>query len=486
MSMGQSSRLGMLSAVVIIGAISGGWWMWRTSSVPTTPVVIYLVDSLRADRLGIYGYTARDSSPNLTELAKNSVVFEQAYAAAPWTLPSVASMITSTFLCEHQIYSGRDRLSSSFQTLPEVLQDNGYFTGGAYSNLWVGPGNGLAAGYQNFIFTGGDDQEHAPEVATLLEEAAEKPFYLYLHSMEPHDTHATLSEYVMALGHVSVDLRMQYKQAHDFYVSLKEVDWEAQQPLGTTDNTAAQDRVMSFFSHEKDALNLLYDASVLRADSNLADVIAVLKENGSWDKTIFIFVSDHGEEIGDHDGWFHDQSVYEELTHIPMLIHFPEDQFGGQRISDAVSLLDIMPTVLDFLGQAELCGECRGRSLMNNIRGTDTPDRDSRVVQSLRLNVRTYNAAMKQKRGDVNIAVRDGRWKGIWNREPETIEVYDIETDEKELWDRSEENPMLAAALKDRAETWYESCLKNARAPEGPAEMDAKTKAELRAIGYLN
>jgi arylsulfatase A-like enzyme len=484
--MSRYSRPAALAALLTLGVIAGGWWTLQVMRTPNVPVVIYLVDSLRTDRLGIYGYMEHATTPNLDDLAKSSVVFERAYAAAPWTLPSVASIITSTFLCEHQVYTGRERLSSSFYTLPELFRDMDYFTGGAYSNLWVGPGNGLAEGYQKFIFTGGGDQAHAPEVKQLLQEAGDEPFYLYLHSMEPHDTHATLTEYVTEIGHVSVDFRMQYKQAHKLYIKLKEADWEAKRALGETDNTEMQDRVMSFFASEKDALNMLYDASVLRADKDLGDVVSVLKDNGSWNDTIFIFLSDHGEEIGDHDGWFHDQSVYEELTRIPMLIHFPNDEFGGLRIADKVSTLDIMPTVLDFLGQSELCGDCRGMSLLDTLRRIAVPAPDAPTVKSLRTNVRTYYGPMKRKRGDINVAIYQGRWKGIWNKEPGTLELYDLEADPGERLDVAAANPQLAATLREQTEEWYESCLEAARPPEGPAVLDAETKEQLRAMGYLN
>ena len=486
MNFNRISRLAVLSGLLIVVALTGAWWVWQTAGYKKVPVVIYLVDSLRADRLEIYGYTERPTSPNLVALAKESVVFEQAHAAAPWTLPSVASIITSVFPCEHQIFTGRNRLSSSFNTLPEVLRDLGYFTGGAYSNLWVGPGNGLADGYQKFTFSGGADQEHAPEVHDLLGEAGDKPFYFYLHSMEPHDTHATLSEYISALGHVPVDLRLQYKDMHERYVKYKEADWEAHQPLGTTDNTALQDEAKAFFADNIESLNLLYDASVLRADSNLGDVIAELKKSGAWDETLFIFVSDHGEEVGDHGGWFHDQSVYEELTRVPMLIHFPDREFAGQRIANQVSLLDIMPTVLDYLGRSKLCQQCRGKSLMSIIDPRRTDAEGGKTVQSLRTNVRTFYAPMKHRRGDVNISLRDGKWKGIFNLELDAMEIYDLEADPGELRNLAGEHPELVSSLKDRATTWFKSCVGNARLPDGPAALDEETKARLRAMGYLN
>ena len=99
MFLSHFSRPAILSGLLIVGVITGGWWIWQATMYRSVPVVIYLVDSLRADRLGFYGYTERPTSPNLDELAKESVVFEQAHATAPWTLPSVASLITSVFPC---------------------------------------------------------------------------------------------------------------------------------------------------------------------------------------------------------------------------------------------------------------------------------------------------------------------------------------------------------------------------------------------------
>jgi arylsulfatase A-like enzyme len=107
------------------------------------PIVIYLVDTLRADRMGLYGYE-RDTSPNLEAIAAESVVFDNAYSAAPWTLPSVASIITSTYPCEHLMTGARNKLGPSVRTLAELLGEAGYDTGAYYTSLWPGPGHMLA------------------------------------------------------------------------------------------------------------------------------------------------------------------------------------------------------------------------------------------------------------------------------------------------------------------------------------------------------
>lgn len=482
-----TSRARFLVGICIIAAIASGWWILQTKSKQkSVSVVIYLVDTLRADRLGTYGYSKRATSPEIDDIARNSVVFEEAYAPAPWTLPSVASLITSTFLCEHQIFSGRQRLNASFDTLPELLQEAGYFTGGAYSNLWVGPGHGLAGGYENFIFTGGDDQRHAPEVLDLLQQAGDSPFYFYLHTMEPHDAHATLPEYIQQFGHVSVGDRLAYKQTHERYIALKEADWEAHQALGTTDNTALQLEAISFFRRHDEDLNLLYDASVRRADDNLGEVIDLLKETGAWDSTIFVFLSDHGEEIGEHGGWFHDQSVYEELIHVPLIIHFPGDEFGGRRILGPVSLIDVMPTIFDYLGRPELCGKCRGRSLMKKLIEENPSTDDRSGVLSIRYNVRTFFEPMKSERGNVNVAIRQGSLKGIWNAEVETVELYDLSADPREQKNLGADRRESSSEIARLASAWLQSCAQNARLPEGPAQLNEESRAQLRSMGYLD
>ena len=243
---------------------------------------------------------------------------------------------------------------------------------------------------------------------------------------------------------------------------------------------------MAFFADNIESINLLYDASVLRADSNLSEVVAELKEAGAWDNSVFIFISDHGEAIGDHGGWFHDQSVYEELTRVPMLIHFPGDEFAGQRIIDPVSLLDIMPTVLDYLGRSKLCEQCRGRRLLTVIDPERARTEERSSVQSLRTNIRTFYAPMKRQRGDVNIAVREGKWKGIWNLELDAMELYDLDVDPREQTDLADEHPELVGSLTERATTWFKSCLGRARKPDGPSSLDDESKARLRAMGYLN
>jgi arylsulfatase A-like enzyme len=484
--------------VVLFGVIFTAWNISSNGKDPVgtelagaqkyrdVPIVVYLVDTLRADRLGVYGYSAA-KAPQIDALAADSVVFEQAYAPAPWTLPSVASLFTSTFICEHRIIKDDGKLSDSLETLAEKLQRSGYRTGGFYRNPWIGSPTGLNRGFDVYGYIPPEDQDQVPQaIRGFLHRAGDKPPFLYLHTMEPHDTHKTPWRFIDDLGTVGAFQKEDYKNLILRYTRLTQVDWKNDVPIGTTDNTAEIDEVTASLGDMLESIDLLYDASVRWADANLAEAITALKISGVWDDAIFIFLSDHGEEMGEHGGWFHGQSIYEELAHVPLIIHFPGGEYGGQRISRPVSLVDIVPTILDFAGRSGLCDSCRGNSLLPLLNGDDDPGDLTVPVPAMRLNHGFYYRPFKEHRGDQNVVIRREQWKGIWNAELETLELYDLVADPGELSDLNAGNPELVQDMSEYARGWLENCQVNAVEPEQADEMDEETRERLRALGYLD
>jgi hypothetical protein len=229
--------------LILVLLLAGGWWIWQPKIFGrNVPVVIYLVDTLRADRLGFYGYP-RPTSPELDALATESVVFEQAYAPAPWTLPSVASLITSTFSCENGM-TERKKLNPALKTLAERLGAAGYFTGGVYHNIWIGPLTDLDRGYEIFNYRVLEKDQWLSDIGKLLDQVDDRPFLTYLHTMEPHDPYVVPYPYISPLGHVSLDDRIRFKGLFDQLVKLRQADWIAERPIGTTDNTEQQKQAM--------------------------------------------------------------------------------------------------------------------------------------------------------------------------------------------------------------------------------------------------
>ena len=454
---------------------------------PQAPVIIYLVDTLRADRLGTYGYTGRATSPYLDELAKKSVVFEQAYAPAPWTVPSVTAVMTSSYACENGIATIRQRLNASIIPLAERLEAINYYTGGFYNNPMVGDAIGLDRGYAEFVEGDDTSNEWSPQVREFLAKAGGDPFYLYIHTMEPHDAFWTPYAFIQPYGHVSVDEQGRIEAAMRRLNAASQADFLADKPPGSTEeNDVIQAQAMAELEDHEENFRLLYDASVLWADKNVSDVVEVLKETGAWDRSIFIFMSDHGEEIGDHGGWYHGQSVYEELVRVPLIIHFPGDQFAGRRVETPVSLVDVMPTIFDYLDSAERCDGCRGKSLLPIIQRPENRHDEEPRILALRTNVAFYYRPWKERRGDLNVVVRQGSWKAIWNAELGSVELYDLVSDPRELADLSGENRALAANMEQAAREWLERCQKRERTPEVAPQLDEETRERMRALGYFD
>ncbi len=480
---------GILLAVFAIAT----WLLWQPPpSSRDVPVIIYLVDTLRADRLGVYGY-AKPTSPRIDALAAQSVVFNDAYAPAPWTLPSVVSLVTSTFVCEHGVVSNRTKLGPELPTLAGQLSSVGYVTAGIYVNPYVGPKFGLDRGYQILNRAGGPMVTRGAVVGLLNDigntptnPAGAGPFFFYLHTTEPHNPYSAPFRVANRFAKVKNAQRTNMQGIVAKLRGLPMIEWNTGQAVGTTDNSDSQDQIMADLVKIQDTVNVLYDSSVWWADANLNSIVDILKKRGVWNKAIFIFLSDHGEELGDHGGWLHDQSVYEELARVPLLIHFPDDEFAGRRIYEPVSLVDIMPTIFDYLGRSELCSSCRGRSLLPLIGGMATNSESEPAIVSMRTNVMKHYRPWKQSRGDLNIVVRRAQWKGIWNDELNSLELYDLHQDPTEQEDISTKRADLANAMSRQAWGWLKDCRARAEKVNGSVEMDQETIDEFRALGYFN
>jgi arylsulfatase A-like enzyme len=493
----------VLAVAVLLFISVIGWWVWqpltfrdmtqtgsdiaeqKDDSRRYPPIVIYLVDTLRADRLSLYGYR-RTTSWRLDALAAESVVFEQAYAAAPWTIPSVASLFTSTFTCEHQL-THRQKLTIKLKTMAERLGSAGYVTGSFIANPLAGHLTNLHRGFDEFIAHKAiDDIARLENARRFLGKVGSQPFFLYMHTMEPHNPYLVPARYIARFGHDPTDRMDEYHESMLRFTGFAHADWKAGRPLGTSDDTDQQRRLLSYFKAQEAAVEIVYDAAVLYADANARNLVDELRANGLWDQAIFIFLADHGEEFGDHGGWFHGQSAYDELLRVPLLIHFPGGEFAGQRVNSPVSLVDIMPTIFDYLGRNDLCEGCRGRSLMPLLRGAIDVPESGVFIPAMRLNRVDYYRPWKEDRGDVNVVLRQGRWKGIWNDELESLELYDLDLDPLEQTDVNDKQLEIADRLGQQAKAWLADCRSYAQLPDAMGEIDADTQEQLRALGYFN
>ena len=453
------------------------------SSLPPN-VVLFLIDTLRADRLGVYGYDRRPTSPNIDTLARRSVVFEHANAPAPWTLPTLVSLATSTFPCEHRTLDNRQQLSPNLDPLAARFKKIGYTTLGSYANAFAGPEYGLARGFDLLRASPATDGE---QVARLLDRAADRPFYLYVHNIEPHTPFEFAPPHTDGFRDISRITRSKIASRYKLYRQSTRVDFAESRPLGTTDNSSAQYRHLAALTALREDYSELYDAAVHAADARVGSVIDELKRRGLWENTLFMLLADHGEEFGEHGGWLHDQSVYQELVHVPLLIHLPDESYAGHRVGEVVSLVDVLPSIFDYLNRPELAEPARGRSLLPLIRGETIGNADQLIVSSMRWNTKKYYRPWKEIRGDINVVVRRGRWKGIWNLEPDNFELYDLTNDPRERHNQVAIQTDLSGEMRRFARDWFETCGASAvSSPDKTNAPDEATLENLRKLGYID
>jgi arylsulfatase A-like enzyme len=302
-------------------------------------VLLVVIDTLRADRLGVYGNT-RGLTPFLDELAARSHVVERVRAQAPWTNPSVASIFTSRYQSQHRIVDYRSVLVDAEVTLAEALKANGYVTGAFSANGLIGASLGFAQGFDQFsahlLVTGADptylrvpwraDRLGAEALEWLATvQGGGAPIFLYLHLMEPHAPYAPPPELLARLrgARPPLDLRA---TSEAMYVT-------STTPL---DEAGLQDVI--------DA----YDASVMAVDGALRRFFAALEQRGFLDDAVVVVTADHGEEFQEHGARGHGRTLYDEVIHIPLLVFDTAGQPGV--VEDVVSSVDIAPTVLQLVG----------------------------------------------------------------------------------------------------------------------------------------
>ena len=325
----------------------------RAEAPPSRPpnVVVLVVDTLRADRLGAYGNTD-GLTPFLDSLAARACVFRNAYAQSSWTLPSVASLFTSRFPSQHHVVSFDAPIANDQTTLAQALRQRGYVTGGFSANDLVSSARGFAQGFDRFTTFGwGKTPAEAVtrEALSWLDTLPpEKPVFLYLQYMEPHPPYrplpATLARLSAGRGHASIGVT-----ADADFVVLDSRRWSNADPQALV------------------RLRDLYDAEVSDVDAQLGGLFEALRSRGFMDNALAIVTADHGEELMDHGRVGHGVTLYQEVIHVPLIAALPHSS-TPRSISSAVSLIDVAPTILD-LATAAQPASFRGRSLAPLLEG---------------------------------------------------------------------------------------------------------------------
>lgn len=396
-----------------------------------TPVVLISVDTLRSDRLPMYGYAGVET-PALDALRADSILYRHAFSHVPLTLPAHLSMLTGELPPEHGVRDnlGYDIDPAEHPWLPRILRENGYATGAAVSAFVLRATTGMGESfdfYEDQILQRswqlGQAQRSGDRTLDVsrdwLRSVREQPFFFLFHIYEPHGP------------------------------------WTPPEPFASR--------------YEDD-----YDGEVAAADAIVGDLLDELRALGVYERALILFVSDHGEGLGDHGLSEHGPLLYREQLQVPLLVKLPEGERGGTTVERAAQLADLFPTVLDLLGieapvRAEGDGEAAGVSLLA-LAGEDPEAPETRTLFA-----ETFFPRTQFGWSELTSAIRYP-YHLIDGPDPE---LYDLAADPGETENVLRRERRAYAGLRDALASYDGEFA----APSQAA--DPETRARLASLGYI-
>jgi len=410
------------------------------TTVKPENVIFVLVDTVRADHTSFHGYE-RPTTPFLEELATESIVFERARSQAGCTYPSVNSFLTSRYPFDFYRRGPDDMgIPEAYPSMAEILKRNGYTT--------------IAVSASPIVRS--TPSKHNPSAgfgcvnrrALELLDGLQEPFFLYLHYMDPHDFYQAPSS---------------YRKFAEEYEGFDFIADGNPNPIGEMlyDNGPT----INYSEADIQYLVDLYDDEILYFDIVFGKLVGALRNSGVLDRSMLVVTSDHGEEFLEHGHVKHCRGVWNTLTHVPLLLRLPGST-EPKRVDSSVQLVDLLPTVLDYLDLAAEEIEMEGNTMRPLIEGSPTTSRFSFSDQS-------------KYRG-----VDDGRFHLILDGIETSITLFDTHTDPLELQDIYSEGHPGLETLALELDKWLDRTGQRVRFDLALAAAKAQ-EDQLRALGYL-
>lgn len=419
-------------------------------------VLLIVIDTLRADHLGCYGYE-KTTSPHIDKFAETGVQFQNVYCQMPTTGPSHASIFTSRYPRNHGVLKNGWILSDTFQTIAEILKQNGYITSAIISSFVLSSQFGYSQGFDNYdeefpkgssTYRGkfwegrkleGEFDQRA-DIATRkainwMRQNNKSKFFLWVHYFDPHSPYDPPQSYVKDL--------------------LKK------------DMTPLNKIVAK------------YDGEIRFVDDEVGKLLHEVESLGLASNTLIIITSDHGEGLGQH-GWMeHGMFLYDEQTRIPLIMKFPNLIPGNGTIDTVIESIDIVPSVLDMLGLEKENG-FSGKSFLPTIQGNEPSSPQTAFLERRHYKEGKYRNI--KVRGH-KFAVRDKYLKYICAPEEGTYELYNLAEDSKELSNLAKESPDIADKLEQMVKRWEKEQVTAESTFE--QSIDQKSLDKLQSLGYV-
>lgn len=417
-------------------------------------VVLILADALRADSLGCYGYS-RDTSPNLDAFVQESILFESARSQATCTFPSLNSILTSRHTLPFIIRKNQG-IPEEMPYLPAILKNLGYFTVAISSSPIVrktpskyNPDAGFGRGFDVFRECAWQKAATVNQAAFEELEKVSQPFFLFLHYMDTHDHYVPPEKFknkfcppyegkdFIKKGNPNPIAEMLYSKGVDFTITPEDIDY----------------------------LKALYDSEIAYFDSEFARLIGRLSDLGYSRNTLIVVCADHGEEFLEHNHIKHCRSVFDVLQRVPLIWKFPEGKPKGRRKAIAQNL-DIVPTILDYLGADWGDFGFEGKSLMPAI------EKDKEVHSFV------FCAQSNWR------SITDTRYKLILDMASGEFSLYDLLSDPGEMKNLAENEPERVRNMIKPLLEW-QSAQEAGLTREESLRLSREAQERLRSLGYL-
>ena len=369
------------------------------------------VDTLRSDRLRPYNNEI-NFTPNIYQFSRDAVVFKHAYSTAPWTLPAFMSLITGLYPNRHGVNYGNQTLSPNIPTIIETLQRK-FLTYGFTGGGFLSHNFGFSRGFN--IYTENNDNS-APEatknlfertIKDLTQEKHSSVFY-FLHTYQIHSPYCPEKKFLKEFS--LENLNQNCFNLYKFINSGKSI-------------------CRRITENKRSLITTFYDANVATFDYRFGEFISFLKRKGIYRDSTIILFSDHGEELGEHGCWEHGHSLYNELIRIPLIVKFPGNKFRGKLVENPVSIIDILPTVMEIYGikyKGHLDGKSvkkaffeKGRYILSFL----APYSLKKVPGATAIITRKYKLIFNQK--------TEGSYLKEWTEKP-AFKLFNIENDQAE------------------------------------------------------
>jgi arylsulfatase A-like enzyme len=296
------------------------------SPAATKPnIILITLDSLRADRMGLPGVPG-GLTPNLAEVARHGIVFSQAYAQAPTTVVSTATILTGTYPQTHQANESGGTLAATLPYLPDLLRANGYRTAAFVGSILLDPRNG--------------------------------PFQGYDHGFGTYDAGFHQAQ--------KGESRFQSEERHGDEVAIRATRW-------LTNNKQGPFLLWMHLQDASDASSVSYDRAVSTMDAAAGKLLAFLRTQSLYDDSLIVVASPHGESLGMHREDTHGIFLYDETIHVPLLLKLPKNNMAGKQTTNRARLLDIAPTVLAEAG-VPIPAQMQGQSLIRIAQASSQTD----------------------------------------------------------------------------------------------------------------